>query len=209
MTVYAASLLTRASEALQDTSYVRWTEAELLRYLYDGVQALITARPDMSTTTAAFTPAVGARQTLPSEAVALVDVLNNTATNKRAVTKVSQPLMEATNRDWMSATPADTAVNYMYDLRTPRTWYIYPPATGGGSVDIVYSVFPAETTSRVGTYDLSSQWQTPLLAYVLGRAYAKDAEYGGNMALSTTYMSAFAKDIEGQATTTAAISPKS
>ena len=208
MTVYVASILTRASETLQDEGAVRWTQAELMRHLYDGVQALITARPDAYTTTASFTPVAGVRQTLPAEAVSLVEVLNNTATNKRAVVKISQPLLEAFNRDWMGTTPAAIATNYMYDLRTPRTWYIYPPATGDGSVDLVYSTYPAEVTSGAGTYDLSPQWQTPLLAYVLGRAYAKDAEYGGNTAMSTAYMSAFAKDLAGQAAAVAAIAPK-
>lgn len=208
MTISTSAILPRCSERLQDAGFVRWTTVELLRHLYDGVQALITARPDVYTTTTTIIPVAGARQTLPSDAIALVDVLNNTATSKRAVTKVSQALLEATNRDWMSATGSDISLNYMYDLRTPRTWYVYPPASGTGSVDLVYSVFPTEVTVVGGGYDISQQWQNVLLDYVLGRAYAKDAEYGGNATMSAAHMAAFNKGISDQESAVSTFSPK-
>lgn len=209
MTFSAQPLLLDASTTLQDTDRIRWTELELLGYLNAGIKALITARPDTSTKKAAFVPAAGARQALPVEAVAFIDILGNTSGPQRAITKVDMALLSAFNRDWQSGRQYPVARHFTFDPRDPRTFYLEPPSNGAGSIDLLYSVFPADLTDEADEVPLNAQWSNALLNYVLGRAYAKDAEYGGNATAAAAYMSAFAGEIGGQLQSSTAVAPQS
>ena len=47
-TLTGANLITRAQDTLQDTTSVRWPEAELLRYINDAQREIVNFRPDAS-----------------------------------------------------------------------------------------------------------------------------------------------------------------
>lgn len=80
-----------------------------------------------------------------------MDVTRNTNGNKRAIRKVEQFALDCVNRDWQSATGVSEFSNFTYDPREPRVFYLYPPATGGvGSVDVIYSVYPADVPTPSG-----------------------------------------------------------
>jgi hypothetical protein len=217
MPISAQSILQRVQTTLQDLQGVRWTAGELVAYLNDGQRDLITARPDQGATTASMATVAGARQTLPANAISLISVTGNTSGTQRAIRKVSMSTLDAANRDWASSTPAAVFVNYMYELSDPRVFWVYPPsAATGGSVDVVYSAMPADIPAPTGTsytavtgdIGVPDQWSTALTNYVLGRAYAKDAEYGGNAQLAAAYMGAFASAIGVQLQSSTAVTPK-
>lgn len=208
MTFSAQSLLLDASNTLQDPARIRWTAPELVGYLNAGIKALITARPDTSTLKVAFVPEAGARQTLPAEAVAFIDILGNTSGTQRAITKVDMALLSAFNRDWQSGRQYAVARHFTFDQRDPRTFYLEPPSNGSGSIDLLYSVFPADLTNVSDTVQLDDQWSNALLNYVLGRAYAKDAEYGSNAQVASAYMGAFANEIGAQLQSSTTVAPQ-
>jgi len=209
MTFPAQLLLQEASIALQDTDRIRWTAPELVKYLNAGIKVLITKRPDANPKKAEFVPARGARQALPDEAVAFIDVIGNTEGTQRSITKVDIGLLNAFNRDWQSGRQLPVARHFSFDLRDPRTFYLEPPSNGAGKIDILYSVFPADLATDADDVPLNVQWRSALLNYVLGRAYAKDAEYGGNAAAAAAYMNAFASDIGEQLQSSTAVVPTS
>lgn len=209
MTFPAQPLLLAASTVLQDPDRIRWTEPELVDYLNAGIKALITARPDTSSKKAPFTPEKGARQTIPVEAVAFIDIIGNTSGTQRAITKVDMALLNAFSRDWQSGRQYPVARHFMFDPRDPRTFYLEPPSNGAGRIDLLYSVFPADLSDGTGDVQLSTQWANALLNYVLGRAYAKDAEYGGNATAAAAYMGAFANEIGAQLQSSTAVAPQS
>lgn len=217
MTTTVQSIILRAHDALQDSDGVRWPATELVRYLNDGQRALCVVRPDASAAYVALVPVAGARQTLPAEAISLMDVPRNTDGTKRAIRKVDHFSLDCVNRDWQSATGVSIFSNFTYDPREPRVFYLYPPATGGiGSVDVVYSIYPADVptpsgvlyTTCTGDISVVDQWDTALLNYVLGRAYGKDAEFGGNKTLADSYMAAFVGLIGGQLQSSQTVAPK-
>ena len=47
-TLTGANLLSRIKDTLQDTTSVRWPEAELLRYINDAQREIVNFRPDSS-----------------------------------------------------------------------------------------------------------------------------------------------------------------
>lgn len=200
MTITAQSIIKHAQITLQDTDGDRHPAAELVDYLNDGQRALISVRNDVGATTVAFVPATGARQTIPANAMALIDVLGNTSGNKRAIRKVDKDMMDATARDWANSTVSKVASNFMFDPeRDPRTFWLYPPAAAGGSVDLLIAAYPTDVeapggptyTDVTGVISVPDQWDNALLNYVLSRAYDKDAEFASNAQLSATHMASF------------------
>ena len=54
MAISGSDILSRVRDTLQDTTSVRWTDAELLRYLNDGQREVVNMKPDASALTATF-----------------------------------------------------------------------------------------------------------------------------------------------------------
>ena len=214
MTTTGASILQRAQLALQDLTGVRWPATELVLYLNDAQRVLLTVRPDQNAVTQAMTTVAGARQTIPSTAMSLIEVNGNTA--GRAMRKVDLGMLDATNRDWVNDTPATVFVNYCYDLKDPRVFWVYPPSAGsGGSVDLIICTYPADMSasgplysSTTGNIVVPDQWDTALLNYVLYRAYSKDAEFGGNAEMAQAYMGAFTAMVGAQSAGAGGATPK-
>lgn len=217
MTTSCQSIIQRAQIRLQDTAGVRWPATELAMYLSDAQRAIITVRPDQNAKTAVVPTVAGARQQLPSEAIALISVSGNASGKYRAIRKVDMSVLDAANRDWQSSTPSNVFVNYMYELTDPKTFFVYPPsADTTGSLELIYSVFPDDVTASGSSYTtvsgditVSDQWSIALLNYVLSCAYSKDAEYGGNAAFAAQYLSLFKTEIGAQLQSAAVAAPKS
>lgn len=207
MTILASTVVDSALTTLQDPSYTRWTQAELVRYFNDGVKALIMLRPDTCAMKSTITPVAGARQQLPDAAISLIDILGNASGSQGGISKVDIHVLTASSRDWQSGTQSATALHYMYDLTDPRTYYLYPPSNGSGSIDLVHSYFPTDATYATSV-PLVANWTNTLTKYVLARAYAKDAEFGGVQSLAASYMADFEADASKQLTSAASTGPK-
>ena len=85
MSIAAQALIRRVVETLQDTTSIRWPVAELVRYLNDGQREIIVHRPDAMVTNASVSLASGTKQSLPANGAKLIDVVRNSAGNKRAI----------------------------------------------------------------------------------------------------------------------------
>jgi hypothetical protein len=208
MAITAQSIVSAAGITLQDPS-VRWPATELIGYMNEGIRALIIARPDALTKKSAFVPVPGSRQTLPAEVVAFIDIIGNTSGNERQVTKVDVGLLSAINRDWQSSRASASVRHFTYDPRDPYCFYVFPPSTGSGSIDLLYSYFPADLATVVDVSPLHIQWFSVILNFVLAKAFSKDAEFGGNAASAAAYMGAFNAGIGSQLQSSTTVSPKS
>jgi hypothetical protein len=47
-TLTGANVISRVQDTLQDTTSVRWSEAELLRYINDAQREIVNLRPEAS-----------------------------------------------------------------------------------------------------------------------------------------------------------------
>ena len=216
MPISAQSIVRRVAEQLQDLDSIRWTVDKLVRDLNDGQRELVSKRPDAATQTLAVTLIAGARQTLPVSAVQLIDIARNTA-SKKGLRKVDMALMDAADRDWQAATGKLDATNFMYDLREPRTFYVYPPALATSSLDLVCPVYPTDIAEPAagltyaavtGNLSVADQWGNALHDWVLYRAWSMDAEFAGNAQLAAGYLALFKSAIGEQAQASAAVAPK-
>jgi hypothetical protein len=190
MTTTAQSVIRRAAETIQDLSAVRWSTAELVRYLNDGQREALMFRPDVFATPTTLTLVDGARQTLPASAAKLLDVIRNAASvsSRRAVRIVNRQLLDSQVPDWHIAPPSVSAIHYMYDPVNPREFYVYPPATVLTQLDVIVAQYPSAITEPAsGTYTavtgnigMPDILANALTDYVIARAYMKDSEQAGN-----------------------------
>ena len=214
MTIDAQAIIRKAQIDLLDEAGTRWPARELVSHLNDAVRALVVARPDITTTTTAVALVAGARQALPAQAALLVDIPCNAAGKKRAISKVDQLLLDRTVPGWQGMPQALEVEHFMHDLREPRAFMVYPPARLGAQVDLTWSARLQPITEPSGAtweqvsggIELSEDWESALLNYVLYRAYSKDAEVAGNAQLAASHLALFnnAAGIQLEASSTVA-----
>lgn len=217
MTTTARSIIERAHTILSDLDGVRWPAYELVGWLNDAQVQYLVKRPDQKVTTAAVNLVAGFRQTIPVAAMALQDIPNNAAGNKRRIDKINMWTLDAVAPNWRSSTPSTEIRHFMHDLREPRVFQVYPPAAVGASVDMTYTAYPTNLTIPVdgalastvtGNIDLPDHAADALLYYVLFKAYSKDAEFGGNSNTAAGYLALFNAAAESQLQSTSNVAPQ-
>lgn len=182
MALTAANVITRAQDIIQDTTGVRWPEAELLRYLNDGRREICIVRPDLYATNAVQTLVAGTKQSIPADGSRFLDGIRNINaddTPARAVRIVEREILDAQLPDWHTAA-AGTIKHFMFDERTPRVFYVYPQAAAGQKLEIAYARTPTEITNTATELTNEDVYAGALTDYVCYRAFSKDAEYAGN-----------------------------
>jgi hypothetical protein len=194
-TITAQSIINKASTLLLDTSNVRWSRAELLGWLNDGQRQIVTMAPSATNKVATMRLVAGTRQNIPSDGWTLLNVIRYMGTDGtrpgRAVRVTSQQLLDSYNPNWHSSTPSVVPQSYVFDQQDMTAFYVYPPNTGNGYVQLNYSPEPADLTSESQPIVVRDIFQTALLDYILYRACSKDAEYAPGLQLAAGYLQTF------------------
>lgn len=193
-TTKAVDLINRVSVTLQDPTFVRWTQAELLNYLNDAQRQVVLFRPDAKAVNAAFACGNDAKQTLPADGLRLINILRNT--DGRAITKVDRMILDVQLPNWYeTAASADGVKHYVYDALDPKNFYLFPVPAAAHEVDIVYAISPvdiaisnfATDTQVIGIDDI---YANALMDYMMYRAYQKDSEFA-NLNRAGVYFQSF------------------
>jgi hypothetical protein len=202
--------VSRARIVLHDPVARRWSDSELALWINDGCKYIALVRPDAASVNAQVTLAAGTKQSIASlnpPGVRLLDVLRTSA--GRGITIADRQEMDTWRPTW-HADAAGTTENYIYDNRDPKTYYVWPPASVGAQIDILYSRVPVEiSAAELATVALSigDEYADALLNYVLFRCYAKDAEATHNADLAAMYLQACNASLGVKTTADVAMSP--
>lgn len=195
MAVTAQTIIDRVRTQLIDEDAVRWTDDELLRWLSDGQRAVVAFSAGASSTTTVKAMVAGTRQSIPADGHMLLTIIRNLSADQvtagRACRIVSREILDAQDSNWHNATPSATVLNYIFDPQDPTHFYVYPPNTGTGSVEMSYSVKPGEIASLSTTLVVQEIYQTALIDYVMYRAHQKDSDYAAGQQVATGYYQAF------------------
>lgn len=196
MTIAASTIITRARNQLIDNGSVRrWSDTELLDWLSDGQRALVALAPAASNTSVTAPLVTGTKQTIPSDGHMLLSIMRNNVsgggTPGKVVRLVSREIMDNFNTNWHASTAAAVVQNYIFDPQDPTHYYVYPPNTGLGYVDMVYSKIPTELTATSDTLTVQDVYQTALFDYVMFRAHQKDSDFAAGQAVAQGYYQAF------------------
>lgn len=182
MALTADQVIARANDILLDTGGVRWTTAELLRWLNDGRREMAITRPDVYAIVAVIDLASGTKQAVPADGTRFLDAIRNMApdgiTPLAAVRPVQREHLDAQNENWHLDTAGPTK-HFMFDERVPAVFYVYPQAVAAAKLEIAYSQAPVDV---IGSTELAKEglYTGALVDYVLYRAYSKDAAFAGN-----------------------------
>lgn len=196
MTVAASLILDRVRKQLIDERATkRWSDAELLAWLSDGQRTIVAMSPSLNEVTAAFQLAVGTKQTLVEPAFMLLDVKRNMGetgdTPGRAVTVVTRELMDAFDPNWHASARSSITKHFIYDPKVPKTFYVWPPSTGTGTVEASTANVPAELATTTALIEVPDLYQTALFDYVMFRAHQKDSDYAAGEGKAGVYLGLF------------------
>lgn len=196
MAIRVRDFIDRVRNVLQETSTdgVRWSNPELVGYLNEAYQFILTLAPEASTDNSEFSCAAGAKQSVPVNAIRLIDVVGNLEGSMLPVQQVDRSDMDKMRPGWRGEAGSKSQEKFMYDERDPRTFYVYPPALVGSLLEIVTVVeidkhdVDTDYEDTAVFFLLNDRYIIPAQEYILYCCYRKDAEDGGNFALSQAYM---------------------
>ena len=207
-TLTGANLVASIQDILQDTTSIRWPEAELLRYINDAQREVCNLRPESTATTANTALVVGTKQSLPSGGLRLIRVTRNmssaagNATGGRAVRLVDVDILNTQEPNWHDPTVSGDAAHtttvkhYIFDEDNPRSFYVYPGASSTSTfLEIVYSAAPTDLANTSATLHVDDIFANAVIDYVLFRCYLKDAEYAGNQQRAGTHFQLFSSSL--------------
>jgi hypothetical protein len=168
------SILNRAAALLNDEEHVRWEESELLEWLNDG-QRVVAKGPgtDVYVLRDNISATAGTVQTLPEDAIRLVDVVKNVSDGS-AIYQSDYATVDVLSSSWRAAT-AGAAEVFFYDERNSKQFEVYPPQSGGETIEVVYNARPGDATIN-GTIAISDMYADSLIDYVVYRGLSKDTE---------------------------------
>lgn len=216
MAIAAQSIIQRVIGILQDSTSIRWPVNELVRYLNDGQREVVLNRPDCRPVNATKPLNAGTRQTLPIDGAKLIEVIRNTNGSKRAVRLTNREILDAQIPGWHGLGGNAEILHFIYDPRDPTVFYVYPPASGAASLEIVYASYPTNIieptdgalfTAVSGDLSVPDIFGNAIQDYILYRAYTKDSEYAGNAARAQAHYAAFANALGMEIKATIAVAP--
>ncbi len=141
MSFTVSEVVVDVRELIQDSSLpYRYDDAFIVRKVNQIVRRAAILRPDLFTEITTISCVAGSMQSPPSDSIRIMDVLTNTA--GVAVKEVNQEVLDLMFPSWESLTPGP-ATNWMRYPRSPNRFYVYPAATVGDSLEIVYAKCPA------------------------------------------------------------------
>ena len=189
----------RAGILLNDSGFVSWTAAELLGWYNDAVRDTVTLDPSAHTKHATLTLVAGARQALPDDAIALIEIVGNINDDGSVGAQISmcdrKPL-DAFMPKWQSSSRKTVIQQAMYNPADRKTYYVYPPVEAGTKLEMVHSYLPADATSAADNdIALDAQYRTPILDYMLWRAFSKDSKNSEYKARAASHFGAFESGI--------------
>ena len=179
---------------LQDADATRWSDNEIIAWMNLGQAEMVAIKPEVNTKVAPVQLNAGTRQNLPADGVQFFRLIRNMGVDGSTVGAVIRGVdysaLDTQSAAWHSMTPTDAVSEFAFRPSDPTHYYVYPPSTGAGFVDIEYGALPQDCASN-GNVNVNDVWIPTLFNYVLYRAYAKEADDTFNASLAATYNSAF------------------
>lgn len=197
MAVQAKTIIQDAMRALNDKSGVRVSAADLVQCLNRAQRDIAVVRPDTTAAIVELSLVEGYKQRLPDTAASLIDIPCNATGTRRQIAKTDLRLLDSYSPSWRSGAKKQEIVHFSHDLRDPRVFYVYPPASNTAKVDLEASLYPidipapaspGDTADTVtGDISLGDEWSTALLMVTLYYAYLTDVEALANVGLAAAY----------------------
>ena len=208
-TIKVIEVIKRVEDVLQDSN-VRWPRVELQNWLNESYLQIALLRPDASSKTGTLTCVAGSRQTITSgfsTALRLLDVVRNLASSsdKKVVRLIDRSVLDDQRPAWHTDTASVNIQNYTFDVRQPKEFFVYPPATTSTQLEVVYADLPGAhslsasaldpTGSNTEVIKVDDTYLSVITDWILYRAFSKDAEFAANAARAGAHYQTFMSSI--------------
>ena len=208
-TIKVIEIIKRVEDVLQDSN-VRWPRVELQNWLNESYLQSALLRPDASSKTGTLTCVAGSRQTITSgfsTALRLLDVVRNLASssNKKVVRLIERSVLDDQRPAWHNDTASVNIQNYTFDVRQPKEFFVFPPATTSAQLEVVYADLPGThslseanlhpTTGSAEVIKVDDTYLSVITDWILYRAFSKDAEFAANAARAGAHYQTFMSSI--------------
>lgn len=174
----AQDIIDRIGTLAHDDDHVRWTVAELLMWIGDALQQIVSLRPDAHPETVTVDLVAGADQTLPDAAMRLLDVPHNIVNDApgKVVTLIDRETLDRFDRNWKGGKKSATVQHFMYEARDPRRFVVYPPTNGEAKAALVIATAPTAPAAAADALDIDARYSDAIVAYVMFRCFSKPGE---------------------------------
>lgn len=173
MSFTTSDVITESRELLLDeTTPFRYSDNFILRKINQVLRRMAITRPDLFAELVDVTCVAGVLQSSPADSIRVMDVTNNQVGD--VVKEVNQEVVDLMVPTWESTVGPST--NWMRYLRDPTKFYLYPGATGGDTVKVLYVKCPPNYT--IGqTVDLQDAYYPAVVDGVCWLLESMDAEH--------------------------------
>ena len=156
-----AEVITEVRRLVQDQLVpYRYSDTVLLGYVNQSLQRMAILRPDLFTDIVDITTTADAAvQSLPAEAIRLVDIFQ--VKNGNAITEVDRETMNRNYPGWMSEA-SGTPVNFMRHVKNPDRYFLYPRPAAGVVLVGEYAKSPIDYTINA-SIDVISDTYFPIV----------------------------------------------
>ena len=185
----------------EDTSNLRWSDADMLVFVNAGQREIVTLLPEANMVEAINTITQGSstKQTIPSDGIKFIKCIsardNTNSVRGPMMRRVERDALDSLFLEWShpdvdvdqprvpNFTNIHTDVRYeqfAHDPREPYEYWIYPvpPVSGTTFLSFVYCQLPADLVALSGTFALDDQYQNAMVEYVIYRCLSRDGRYG-------------------------------
>ena len=176
--------------AIQDTdgANYRWADAELIKYVNAASRQIVALVPEANIVETIATISNNiARQSLPAGGIKFlkagrnVSVVNGT-TQEGPIRYVEKDVLDGFDPNWEYDTTIKTLAgstdffeHYTHDKRSPKVYFLYPPASASAYAEIQYSAIPTAMTIVGDTIPLGDEYLEAYYTYMTFRALTKEA----------------------------------
>lgn len=199
------SVIDKAELILQDESNDRWDEADHMIAAQEGENEMVKDKPDINPVISTNLLTAGSQQSLPSDAIQLMDVLCNMGltpgtTRGDVVSVVDRKIMNAFNPGWLSDTASATVTHVIYDVkRAPKYYWVYPQSTGTNYLEIMTSDLFANSAKVIANdIMIPEHYDVALMHYILARAFTIDNEQPANAERAQAHYSLYLSALMGR-----------
>ena len=156
-----AEVITEVRRLVQDQLVpYRYSDTVLLGYVNQSLQRMAILRPDLFTDIVDITTTADAAvQSLPAEAIRLVDIFQ--VKNGNAITEVDRETMNRNYPGWMNEA-SGTPVNFMRHVKNPDRYFLYPRPAAGVVLVGEYAKSPIDYTINA-SIDVISDTYFPIV----------------------------------------------
>ena len=190
-----ADVITEVRRIVQDTSApYRYSDADLLGYVNQTLKRMALLRPDLfGVIDDVATTAGSAVQTLPTDAIRLIDVFS--VKGGGAVTETDRETMDRNYPSW-SVEAAGTPVNYMRHVKNPTRFFLYPPPAAGVELVVEYAKVPDDYALNDTIAAVPAAFMPTLVSGAVFMAQSIDDEHV-NSGRAKLFLDAFTQDLSG------------